>query len=213
MRLDHLALPLRVEQVLETRGRVFGLNQLCIVGDRAQRGAKSGIGAIGVAMLGLVMFRDVFRHVRQQEALLLPRQQMRGIGGVRDIDGVHIAGIFLADTLEHPLGAGAFDAHVDPTEFRLEGGRDLFRHREIDRGVPDHLAFSFRRFDQLRRDCFRRRRLRARRGGEYGSKCQRGRRLERTLQHVAPRKFSFSHRVLRFFAFIGSAPGSDRAAA
>ena len=175
MRLDDLALPFGIEQVLEARRRVLGLHQPGVVGDRAQRGAEAGIGAVGIAVLGLVMLRDVFRHVGQQEALPFPRQQMRGVGRIGDIDGVDVAGIFLADALEHPLGAGALDPHLDAAEFLLERGGDLFRHRQVDRGVPDHLAFLLRRFDQLRRDGFGRRRLGAGGRGEHGSERQRGR--------------------------------------
>ena len=58
--------------------------------------------------------RDILRHVRQQDAIALPDDEMRGVGGVDNVDGVNVAGIFLADALEHPLRAGALDAHRDP---------------------------------------------------------------------------------------------------
>src|ERR1700704_702312 len=77
MGLDDLALPFRIEQILETAGRVFALHQFGVVGHRAQRCAKAGIGAVGVPVLGLVVLRHIFRHVRQQNALLLPGQKMR----------------------------------------------------------------------------------------------------------------------------------------
>src|SRR6185437_9203683 len=114
-----------------------------------------------------------------------------------------VAGIFLADALEHPFRAGAFDPHVDAAEFRLERGRDALGDRQVDRGVPDHLAFFFRSLDQLRRDGFGRRRLRARGRREYRAERQRG----RTLEDVAPRWVPAAgfHGVLRFRRYRCSA--------
>jgi hypothetical protein len=178
MGLDDLALPFGIEQILEAGGCLFGLHQLGVVGHRAQRGAEAGIGAVGVPVLGLVMFRDVLGHVRQQHTLSFPGQQMRSVRRIGDIDGVDVAGIFLADALKHPLGAGALDPHLDAAEFLLEGASDFLRDRKVDRGVPDHLAFFFRRFDQLRRDRLGRRRLGADGRCEHGSERQRGRGFE-----------------------------------
>jgi len=75
---------------------------------------------------------------------------MRGVGGVHDVDRMDIAGIFLADALEHAFGAGALDAHCDPRIFRLERLGDLLGERQVERRVPDDLAFFLRRLDQLR---------------------------------------------------------------
>ena len=107
---------------------------------------------------------------------------MRGVGRIHHIDGVDVAGIFLPDALEHPLGAGALDLHLDTREFLLEGAGNPFGDRQIDRGVPDHLALFFRGLDQLRRDRFGRRRLGARWSCEHGAERERG----RALQDVAP---------------------------
>ena len=68
------------------------------------------------------------------------------------VDGVDVAGIFLADALEHALGAGALDPHRDAGIFRLERLGDLLGQRQVDRGVADDLAFLLRRLDQRRRD-------------------------------------------------------------
>ena len=57
--------------------------------------------------------------------------------------------ILLADALEDALGARALDAHGDAGIFRLEGLGDLLGQRQVDRGVPDDLAFLLRRLDQL----------------------------------------------------------------
>jgi hypothetical protein len=56
-------------------------------------------------------------------------------------DGVDVAGIFLADALEHPLGAGALHPHRNAGELGLEGLGDLLRNRQVERGVADDLAF------------------------------------------------------------------------
>ena len=80
---------------------------------------------------------------------------MRGVGGVHHVDGVDVAGIFLADALEHALGAGALDAHRDARIFRLERLGQFLRDRQIGRGVIDDLAFFLRRVDQRRGHCFR----------------------------------------------------------
>jgi hypothetical protein len=48
---------------------------------------------------------------------------------------------------------------------------------EVDRGVPHHLAFSFRGLDQLRRDGLGRRRLGKNARGEHGSERECGRAL------------------------------------
>ena len=70
------------------------------------------------------------------------------------------AGIFLADALEHALGAGALDPHLDAGIFRLERLGDPLRQRQVDRGVVDDLAFFLGGLDQLRRDRLGGRRLR-----------------------------------------------------
>ena len=63
-----------------------------------------------VAMLG-GKARNVLGYVWQQDAVALPDDEMRGIGRIDHIDGVNIAGIFLADPLKHAFRAGALDAH------------------------------------------------------------------------------------------------------
>ena len=83
---------------------------------------------------------------------------------------------------EHALGAGALDAHGDAGIFRLERLADLFRQRQIDRGVVDDLALLLRGLDQRRRHRLGRRGGGADRLGEQRRRGQRGSRLE----HVAP---------------------------
>ena len=74
-----------------------------------------------------------------------------------------------------------------PPNFLLERGCDFFGDRQIDRGVPDHLAFFFRGLDQLRRDRFGRRRLRrAREANTVPSASAVG-----AFQNVAPDDFLF----------------------
>jgi len=108
-------------------------------------------------------------------------------GLIAECTGENIFAVRNGIIITPPLSAGALDPHGDPGIFCLEGFGYLFRQRQVDRGVPDHLAFFFGRFDQLRRDRLGRRRLRARGGCEYGSKRQRGRGLQRVLQNIASR--------------------------
>ena len=160
MRLDDLALPFGIEQIGKTLRRVLRLHQIGVVGDDAEPDAEARELAVGVLVLGRIEFCDLLRHVRRQNAVALPDDEMRGIGRVHDVDGVDVAGIFLADALEHALGAGALDPHRDARIFRLERLGQFLRDRQIGRGVIDDLAFFLRCLDQRRRHRFRRRRSR-----------------------------------------------------
>ena len=71
-------------------------------------------------MLVGIEFCNILRHIGRQDAIALPDDEMRGIGRIHHIDGVNVAGVFLADALEHALGAGALDADRDARIFRLE---------------------------------------------------------------------------------------------
>ena len=114
-----------------------------------QPDAEAGEHAVGVLVLGRIEFGDVLRHVGREHAVALPDDEMRGVRRVDDVDGVDVAGIFLADALEHALGAGALDPHGDAGILRLERLGDLLGQRQVDRGVPDDLAFLLGRLDQL----------------------------------------------------------------
>ena len=166
MRLDDLALPFRIEQIGEALRRVLRLHQVGVVADDAQADAEAREHAVGVLVLGRIVLRDVLRHERRQQAVALPDDEVRGVGGVHRIDRVDAAAVFLADALEHALGAGALDAHGDAGIFRLERLGDLLGERQVDRGVIDDLAFLLGRLDQRRRDGGRRRRRLHLRGGE-----------------------------------------------
>src|SRR5713101_7822118 len=63
MRLDDLAAPFRIEQVGKALGRVLGLDQARIVGDRHQRETLVGEISLGVALVG----RPLCRHFRRHE--------------------------------------------------------------------------------------------------------------------------------------------------
>jgi hypothetical protein len=157
MRLDDLALPFGIEQIGKALRRVIGLHQAGVVGDDAEPDAKAGKLAVHVLVLGRIVFGDLLRHVRRQNALALPDDEMRRIRRVHDVDGVDVAGIFLADALEHALRAGALDPHRDARIFRLEGLGQLLRDRQIGRRIVDDLAFLLGRLDQRRCHRFRRR--------------------------------------------------------
>ena len=96
-----------------------------------------------------IILGHVLGHVRREHAVALPDDEMRGIGRIDDVDRMDAARIFLADALEHALGAGALDPHGDAGIFRLERLGDLLGDRQVDRGVADDLAFLLRRLDQL----------------------------------------------------------------
>jgi hypothetical protein len=105
-------------------------------------------------------------------ALVLPDDEVRGVGGIGDVDGVDIGAVLLADALEHALRARTLDAHRDAGILRFEGFGDLLGERQVDRGVPDDFAFLLRRFDK--------------RGG-HGARRRRGREHLRR-EHAAGRE-------------------------
>jgi hypothetical protein len=74
---------------------------------------------------------------------------MRGIRRIHHIDRADVAGIFLADALEHPLRSGALDAHCYPRYFASNAFAS-FGDRQVGRGVIDDLTFLLRRLDQCR---------------------------------------------------------------
>ena len=181
MRLDDLALPFRIEQIGEALGRLFLFHQIGVVGDDAEEDAEAGEGAVHVLVLGRIELGHVFRHVRRQHVLVFPVDEVRGVRRVDHVDRVHVGGIFLADALQQALGAGALHLAGDAGIFGLERLADLFGQLQVDRGVPDHLAFLLGRLDQRRRDGARRRRGRQHAGRERRSGGERA----RADQHVA----------------------------
>ena len=141
VRLDDLALPFGIEQIGKTLRGLLRLHQIGVVGDDAEPHAKTRKLAVNVLVLGGIEFRDVLRHIGCQNAIALPDDEMRRIGGIHHIDCVDVAGIFLTDALEHALCAGALDAHLNPGIFRLESLRQFLGNRQIGRGVVDDLTF------------------------------------------------------------------------
>ena len=117
MRLDDLALPFGIEQIGKTLRRFLRLHQIGVVGDDAEPDAPARELAVDVPVFGRIELRDVFRHVGRQNAVALPDDEMRGVRRIHHVDGVDVAGIFLADALEHALRAGALDAHGDTGYF------------------------------------------------------------------------------------------------
>ena len=183
MRLDDLALPFGIEQIGKTFRRFLRLHQIGVVGDDAEPDAQARKLAVDVLVFGGIELRDVFRHIGRQNAVALPDDEMRGIRRIHHIDRVDVAGIFLADALEHALRACALDAHGDAGIFRLERLRQFLRDRQIGRGVVADLAFLLRGLDQRRRDRFRRRR----RGHDAGRERRARKQCACPLEHVAAR--------------------------
>ena len=134
---------------------------------------------VRVAIRRRIELRDIFRHIGIENAVTLPDDEMRGVGRIHDVDGVDVAGIFLADTLKHALGAGALDAHGNARIFRLERFRQFLGDRQIDRRVVDDLAFLPGGLDQGGRDGFRGRRIGQNAGGERSSPEQAAGHLQR----------------------------------
>ena len=180
VRLDHLALPLRIEQIGEALRRLLGLHQAGVEADHAQADAEAREQAVGVLVLGGIVLGHVLGDMRRQDPLCAPDDEMRRVRRVDDVHGGDAAGILLRDALEHALGAAALDPHADAGEFRLEGLGDLLGHRQVDRGVVDDLALFLRRRDQVRRD-----RGGRRRGCQNARRCQAERERGRALQNVA----------------------------
>src|SRR6185503_17786181 len=86
--------------------RVLALHQIGVVGDHAERDAEARKLAVGILVLGRIVFRHVLRNVGREPAVALPHDHVRGIRGVDDVDRMDAARIFLADALEHALRAG-----------------------------------------------------------------------------------------------------------
>ena len=188
MRLDDLARPFRIEQVGKARRRHLALDEVGVVGDRAQAHAEACEHSVGILVLGGIMLGDVRRHEGSQKAVALPHDEMGSVRRIDHVDPVDAARIFLADALEHALGAAALDAHGDTGKRCLERSRDLLGQRQIDRGIVVDLSFLPRRLDQLRRDrgrfgcCAARRRGKQTDGGDRGG-----------LEHVAPGEPTLRH--------------------
>ncbi len=189
MRLDDLALPFGIEQIGKTLRRLLGLHQFGVVGDDAEPDAPACELAVDIPVLRRIEFGDILRHVRRENAVALPDDEMRGIGRIHHVDGVDVAGIFLTDALEHALRAGALDAHGNARIFRLEGLCQFLGDRQIGRGIMDDLAFLGGGRDQGRRDRFGRRRVRQDAGRERRAREQ----TARTLERVAAGNFLIFH--------------------
>ena len=205
--LHDLSVPFRIEEVGKAFRRFLGLHQRRVVADHAQPSAPGREHPVRVPVFRRIMTRDILGNVRREPSVALPHDEMRGVGGIHDIDRINSAAVFLADALKYALGARALDARGDAGIFRFERFRDLFRDRQIYRGVPGDLAFLAGRLDQRGRDrtCLGRCRLQRR-----GEGAERERR--RPFQQVPPGKFSVPHRrILPIRSMHGSVPAANAA--
>ncbi|CAB5037359.1 unannotated protein [freshwater metagenome] len=189
MGLHDLVHPFRIEQVGEAFWRFFRLHHIGVVANDAAPGAEAGEHAIRILVLGGIVFGDVFRNVRLQNAVPLPDDEVRSVRGIHHVNFINLAGVFLPDALEHALGAAAFNPDRDAGIFRLEGLADFFRYGKIDSGVPDDLPFLLGRINQLLIDHSRRRCLCA--DGRCKDACSRER--CRPFQNVSPRNSPLAH--------------------
>src|SRR5258708_36943144 len=109
MGLDDPAGPPGFEQIGEAPGRVRGLHEIGVVADDAQPRAEGRELSVRVLVLGRIMPRDVLGNVRREQAVTLPRYEMRGVRRIDHVDLMDAARIFLSDTLEHPFRAAPPD--------------------------------------------------------------------------------------------------------
>jgi hypothetical protein len=89
---------------------------------------------------------DVLRNVGREPAIAFPHDEVSGIRGIDDIDSVDVARIFLADTGEDALGAGAIDPPAIPG-YLASNARAIFsasgRSTEVyQTTLPSFLAAS-----------------------------------------------------------------------
>src|SRR5262249_57443973 len=103
----------RVEQVGVGVGGLLGVHDVGVIGDDADPGAVAREGAVGVLVLDRIIFGDVLGQVGFEHSFAFPHDEMGGIGGIDDVDAMNAARVFLADALEHALGAPAVRADGD----------------------------------------------------------------------------------------------------
>src|SRR5215831_13416213 len=100
MTLDDLAGPFWVEQIREALRRILGFDKPRIVTDHAEADAECCEHAVRVLLFGRKMSCGVLRYEGSKQAVTLPHDEMRGVGGIDHIHCVNVAGVFLADALK-----------------------------------------------------------------------------------------------------------------
>ena len=86
-----------------------------------------------------------------EQLLLLPKQEVRCVGGVHDVDVLDAGLEFLADPLEHALGTRALNLERDVRILGTKRLRDGLGDFYVDCGVPDDLPFLRGGGNQCRR--------------------------------------------------------------
>jgi hypothetical protein len=137
--------------------------------------------------------------VRPEPLLLLPEQEVRGVGGIHHVDVLDAGLVLLVDALEDALRPGALDLDLDLRVIGAENLRQRLGDLDVDGGVPDDLAFLLSRGEHRRRGF-----LRGGDGGDGGD-CQQQRRCSDAIQDhdVPPCLFGDENR--------GQTPGNCRA--
>src|SRR5438132_981030 len=79
MGFDDLAFPFGIEQIGEALRRVIGFHQIGVVGDDAEPDAEARELAVYVLVLGGIELCDLLRHVRRQDAVAFPDDEMGSI--------------------------------------------------------------------------------------------------------------------------------------
>src|SRR5204863_6574956 len=103
--------------------------------------------AVGVPIFLWEVPRDLLGDIGREPAVTLPHDDVCTIGRIHDVDRMDVAIHLLPDALEHALGAGTLHAYRDARILHLERPRELFRHRQIHRGVEGELALPGGGFD------------------------------------------------------------------
>jgi hypothetical protein len=113
---------------------------------------------VGIVVTLVVVLHDLFRQVRREPVVAFPNDAMGLVGGVDNVDGADVGGIFLRDASKDTLGTGSLNAHGNSGVLCLECLAKAFSELQVHRRIKRNLAFLFRRLDQGRSNCFRRRR-------------------------------------------------------
>src|SRR6185437_1855015 len=94
-----------------------------------------------------IIFRNVFRHIGLEPALVFPDDEVRRVRRIDDVDCVNVGGVFLADTLKETRGTGTLDGARNAV-LGFKYLADLLRELGVDRGLDLHSAVFLGARDQ-----------------------------------------------------------------
>ena len=79
MRLDDLARPFGIEQVGEALRRLLALDEIGVVGDRAETHAKAREHPVCILVIGGIVHGDIRRHEGGKNAVAFPYDEVRRV--------------------------------------------------------------------------------------------------------------------------------------